>query len=91
MATKFSEWTKKLGQQHFSMADGTSRTLCGMPLLGNNYAADYYDEDKTPCPKCAERMDFIITGEVESEDRWHEDDQNGESLADRYSEELAYE
>ena len=49
MATKFSEWTKKLGQQHFAMADGTSTTLCGMPMLGNNYARDYYPEDKTPC------------------------------------------
>jgi hypothetical protein len=64
MATKFYEWTKKLGQQHFSMADGTSRTLCGMPLLGNNYANEYYDEDKTPCTTCAERMDFIMTGEL---------------------------
>ena len=91
MATKFSEWTKKLGQQHFAMADGTSRTLCGMPMLGNNYARDLYDEDKTPCTTCAERMDFIITGEVESEDRWHEDDHNGESLSDRYYEELCYE
>ena len=64
MTTKFSEWTKKLGQQHFSMADGTGRTLCDMPMLGNNYASVYYDEDKTPCPKCVERMDFIITGEL---------------------------
>ena len=64
MATKFSEWTKKLGQQRFAMSDGTSRTLCGMPMLGNNYARDLYDEDKTPCTTCAERMDFIVTGEL---------------------------
>jgi hypothetical protein len=64
MATKFSEWTKKLGQQHFAMADGTSTTLCGMPMLGNNYARDYHQEDKTPCTTCAERVDFIVTGEL---------------------------
>ena len=43
MPTTFFEWTKKLGQQHFSMGGGS--TLCGMPMLGNNYARDYYDED----------------------------------------------
>ena len=46
------------------MADGTGRTLCDMPMLGNNYARDYHQEDKTPCTTCAERVDFIVTGEL---------------------------
>ena len=63
MSTTFTEWTKRLGQQHFAMHDGTSRTLCGMPMLGNNYAHAMHDEDKTPCSQCAERMAFITEGE----------------------------
>ena len=58
MTTRFSEWTKKLGQQHFSM-DGSSETLCGQAMLGNNYARYLYEEDKTPCPDCAQKKEFI--------------------------------
>ena len=54
MSTAFFEWTKKLGQQHFSMGSGS--TLCGMPMLGNNYARVYGDGDKTPCPICEEAL-----------------------------------
>jgi|TARA_R110000796_G_scaffold163493_1_gene280421 hypothetical protein len=64
MSTKFTEWTKRLGQQHFAMYDGTGRTLCGMPMLGNNYAHAMHDEDKAPCSQCAERMAFITEGEL---------------------------
>ena len=49
------EWTKKLGQQHFSVP-GEHGTLCGMPMLGNNYARVYGDEDKPPCPICEEAL-----------------------------------
>ena len=49
------EWTKKLAQQHFSVP-GEHGTLCGMPMLGNNYARVYGDEDKTPCPICEEAL-----------------------------------
>ena len=49
------EWTKKLGQQHFSVPNEPT-TLCGMPMLGNNYARAYGDEDKTPCPTCEEAL-----------------------------------
>ena len=49
------EWTKKLGQQHFSVP-GEHGTLCGMPMLGNNYARAYSDADKTPCPICEEAL-----------------------------------
>ena len=37
-----NEWTKKLGQQHFSVPNEPT-TLCGMPMLGNNYARAYGD------------------------------------------------
>ena len=47
------EWTKKLGQQHWSIPGSYTGTLCGMPMLGNNYAKHIDEEDKTPCPKCA--------------------------------------
>jgi len=67
MSTKFTEWTKRLGQQHFAMYDGTGRTLCGMPMLGNNYAHGYWlgdaMYDRAPCSQCAERMAFITEGE----------------------------
>jgi hypothetical protein len=61
--TSFYEWTKRLGQQHFSMG-GEHETLCGMPMLGNNYARHLDQEDKQPCRTCAERMEFIQTGEL---------------------------
>ena len=71
MSTKFTEWTKQLGQQHFAMRENlgglelsSGRTLCGMPMLGNNYAHALHDEDKTPCSQCAERMAFIAEGEL---------------------------
>jgi len=51
------EWTKKLGQQHFSVP-GEHGTLCGMPMLGNNYARVYSDADKTPCPICEEDVAY---------------------------------
>ena len=49
--TELCEWTKRLGQQHWAR-DGESRTLCGKPMLGNNYAQVYHQVDKTPCPDC---------------------------------------
>ena len=62
MSTTFFEWTKRLGQQHFAMGGGS--TLCGMPMLGNNYARDYYEEDKVPCQDCQQRMAIITDGET---------------------------
>jgi hypothetical protein len=43
---------------------GEHETLCGMPMLGNNYARHLDQEDKQPCRTCAERMEFIQTGEL---------------------------
>lgn len=47
----YREWTKKLGQKHWSK-DGESGTLCGMPMLGNNYAKVLKDEHKKECEEC---------------------------------------
>lgn len=45
------EWTKRLGQQHWSRP-GSSETLCGMPMLGNNYSKTLERKDKVPCEQC---------------------------------------
>lgn len=50
---KLFEWTKRLGQQHWSIPS-TGETLCGRPMLGNNYAKHIDNKDKTPCDKCRE-------------------------------------
>ena len=50
---KVFEWTKRLGQQHWSRPN-SGVTLCGKPMLGNNYAISLAKEDKVPCDECAE-------------------------------------
>ena len=52
---RLNEWTKRLGQQHFSVHN-QPHTLCGKPMLGNNYAKAYSQEDKTPCAECTENI-----------------------------------
>lgn len=58
MARLFMEWTKRLGQQHWSEL-GAPETLCGKSMLGNNYAADLTDDQKIPCPQCAEKRKHL--------------------------------
>ena len=43
-------WVKKLGQWHLS--GGNGETLCGSPMLGNNYAKYIPEEERTKCDKC---------------------------------------
>ncbi len=55
---EFFEWTKAMGQQHYSLlTDGTHSTLCGKPMLGNNYAREegitFPGGCKSPCEHCA--------------------------------------
>lgn len=38
------KWTKKLGEIHISGENG--ETLCGIPMLGNNYIDCYKELDK---------------------------------------------
>tara|TARA_R100001480_G_C4630540_1_gene167846 strand:+ start:64 stop:303 length:240 start_codon:yes stop_codon:yes gene_type:complete len=43
-------WVKKLGQWHLS--GGNGQTLCGVPMLGNNYAKYIPENERTKCAKC---------------------------------------
>ena len=43
-------WVKKLGQWHLS--GGNGQTLCGVPMLGNNYAKYIPENERTKCDKC---------------------------------------
>ena len=43
-------WVKKLGQWHLSGRNG--QTLCGVPMLGNNYAKYIPENARTECPDC---------------------------------------
>lgn len=46
-------WAKKFSDVHLPPADWkTGTTLCGTPMLGNNYAIDALKEDRDVCPKC---------------------------------------
>jgi len=51
-------WTKKLDEMHFYKSDdevgGMSRTLCGKPMLGNNYADQF--PLRAHCIKCMKKM-----------------------------------
>ena len=49
------EYTKRLGQAHHAES-GKSTTLCGIPMLGNNYAKYIREEDKTACKECEKLM-----------------------------------
>jgi hypothetical protein len=46
-----SDWVKRLGQWHIVIKSGNG-TICGMPLLGNNYAYEIPEDKRTKCPKC---------------------------------------
>ena len=64
---EFSEWVKRLGQQHWALFNRSNgETLCGRPMLGNNYARHLPDEDKVPCEECAAKRKEL-EGEVVEE------------------------
>lgn len=44
-------WTKKLGQRHYTRT-GMSKTLCGIPMLGNNYAEIIPRSGQEDCREC---------------------------------------
>jgi len=48
----YPAWVKKLGQWHLS--GGNGQTICGAPMLGNNYAKYIPETERTKCPKCFE-------------------------------------
>ena len=43
-------WVKKLGQWHLSGGNGA--TICGKPMLGNNYAKYIPENEREKCPDC---------------------------------------
>jgi hypothetical protein len=45
------DWVKRLGQWHI-VENSTHGTICGMALLGNNYAREIPECDRKKCPKC---------------------------------------
>ena len=45
------DWVKRLGQWHL-VEKSAHGTICGMPLLGNNYAYDIPEAERKKCPKC---------------------------------------
>jgi len=51
MKDKYYDWVKRLGQYHLSIG-GQSTTLCGMPMMGNNYAKVIPKDERTKCNKC---------------------------------------
>ena len=44
------DWVKKLGQWHLS--GGNGETICGKPMLGNNYAKYIPENEREKCPDC---------------------------------------
>tara|TARA_R110000796_G_scaffold191290_1_gene307944 strand:- start:169 stop:420 length:252 start_codon:yes stop_codon:yes gene_type:complete len=62
---QFNEWTKKLGQQHWSDPNSHT-TLCGKPMLGNNYANHIEEENKTACQVCLKSLhnNFVETDKL---------------------------
>jgi len=49
-------WTKRLGQKHY-VRDGMCETLCGMPMLGNNYADIIPESEQKECEKCVKFLE----------------------------------
>ena len=57
MADNTYLWTKKCDDLHFTVGSEAT-TLCGRPMLGNNYAKVYeqFDPTRTTCAKCKEEL-----------------------------------
>ena len=45
----FYYWTKKIGPTHL-FVENSSKTFCGIPMIGNNYPIDPDNADY--CPDC---------------------------------------
>lgn len=54
----FNIWLKKIGSKHYS-EPGASTTLCGLPMLGNNYAK--HREESTECTECLNKIRYSQT------------------------------
>jgi len=59
-----SIWVKRLGQRHYSVPC-TGKTLCGMPMLGNNYSNMIPESDQEECTECSrEAVSMAFEGDV---------------------------
>ncbi len=56
MPEEYIVWTKKLGQRHYAKAGFNSETLCGMPMLGNNYVNVIPFDEQEECEECRKVM-----------------------------------
>ena len=54
---KYFNWVKRIRQAHLS--GPASVTLCGMPMLGNNYARDYEQQHWNRCEKCYNKAQSV--------------------------------
>lgn len=46
-----NDWVKRLGQWHLSYS-GAYVTICGSPMLGNDYTKVIPEAERERCPKC---------------------------------------
>lgn len=57
---KLGKWTEKLDEMHLFCPKGLfsqkDYTLCGKPMIGNNYAEE--NPDRTPCKPCMKILIF---------------------------------
>lgn len=51
MGIGLNAWVKRLGQWHLSH-NGQTTTLCGMPMLGNNYSHIIPESERRRCREC---------------------------------------
>lgn len=49
-------WTKRLGQKHYA-EDNSNTTVCGKPMLGNNYANIIPENEQKECSECAKILE----------------------------------
>jgi hypothetical protein len=57
MKPYYANYVKRFGQWHLSRADKCNGlTLCGVPMLGNNYELDIPEKDRAKCPSCWDKF-----------------------------------
>jgi hypothetical protein len=59
---ELNDWVKKLGQWHLYIS-GDSKTLCNMPMLGNNYKKSIEEKKRRPCKECFQKNENLVKEE----------------------------
>ena len=55
MQFMYESWVKRLGQWHLydpNQSIPPRKTLCGKPMIGNNYRQEIHFTERTACDKC---------------------------------------